>query len=346
MTFGCDISDRYTQICGLDDAGTVVLRQRVLSTQAGFESFFRKRKRARVVLEVGTHSPWISELVAGLGHETFVANPRNLKLITQNANKSDIVDAEMLARLGRADPKLLSPIQHRSKAARQDLAVIRARNALVRTRVMLVNHVRGSVKPFGLRIPKGNSGGETFVERAAKTIPPELEAGMAPVLQVLRTVTEQIKAIDKRLETEVAGRHPEAKLLQQVGGIGAVTSLAYVLTLEDPKRFRKSRQVGAFLGLRPRRNQSGSADPELHINKCGDVYLRALLVQCSQFMLGPFGKDSDLRRWGLALASRGKRNAKKKAVVAVARRLAVLLHRLWVTGEVYQPLGYAGKQAA
>lgn len=341
MTFGCDIGDCHSHVCALDADGEVVLRQRIPTSRGGFQRFFGKRGRARVVFEAGTHSPWVNDVLTALGHEPLVANPRNLQLITRSSRKSDVVDAEMLARLGRADPQLLSPIRHRSNSCRKDLALLRTRNLLVQTRAKLILHVRGSVKPFGGRISLGRATVATFAQRAAAMLPPELAAALTPVLEVLRGLSEQIKALDKVLTTEMTARHPEADILQQVDGVGPVTALTFVLTLEDPRRFRRSRQVGAYLGLRPRRSQSGGSDPELHISKCGDRYLRTLLVQCAQYMLGPFGKDSDLRRFGLALASKGKRSAKKKAVIAVARRLAVLLHRLWVTGQPYQPCGYA-----
>lgn len=123
-----------------------------------------------------------------------------------------------------------------------------------------------------------------------------------------------------------------------MAGVGPVTALTYVLTIDDPARFRKSRAVGSYLGLACRRSQSGDKDPELRITKAGDPALRFLLVQAAHYILGPFGPDTDLKRWGLALATRGRKNARKRAVVAVARKLGVLLHRLWVTGTVYEPL--------
>jgi transposase len=128
------------------------------------------------------------------------------------------------------------------------------------------------------------------------------------------------------------------ELLKQVKGVGDLIALTYVLTLEDPRRFRKSREAGCFVGLQPGRRNSGQSQPQMHISKEGDRYLRTLLVQGAHYILGPFGEDSDLRRWGLKLAQRGGKNAKKRAVVAVARKLAVLLHRLWLGGEVYEPL--------
>ncbi len=148
----------------------------------------------------------------------------------------------------------------------------------------------------------------------------------------------RIKECDERMEKIAKEAYAEASLLQQVKGVGTQIALTYVLTIEDPYRFLKSREVGCFLGLKPGRRDSGESKPQKGISKAGDRYLRTMMVQGAHYILGPFGEDSDLRRWGLKLAERGGKNAKKRAVVAVARKLAVLLHRLWVSGEVYEPL--------
>jgi transposase len=161
---------------------------------------------------------------------------------------------------------------------------------------------------------------------------------LEPLLGEVESLNERIKEYDRRIAQMARKEYPEVVLLQQVKGVGELIALAYVLTIEDPHRFRKSRDVGCFLGLRPGRRNSGQSEPQMHISKEGDRYLRTLLVQGAHYILGPFGEDSDLRRWGLKLAERGGKNAKKRAVVAVARKLAILLHRLWVSGEVYEPL--------
>lgn len=136
----------------------------------------------------------------------------------------------------------------------------------------------------------------------------------------------------------MAAKHTRASALTQVNGVGTLTALTFVLTIGEPERFQRSRTVGAYFGLRPRQRESGDHEPQLHITKAGPPLMRRLLVNCAQYILGPLGQGCDLRRFGLALAARGGKSAKKRAVVAVARKLAVLLHRLWVTGEVYEPL--------
>jgi transposase len=339
MTIGIDLGDRYSYFYTLDSGGENTESGRVQTTKSALEKRFRSGEAARVVIEAGTHSPWVSRLLAEWGHEVLVANPRKLALIAQNESKDDPVDAELLARLGRVEPQLLSPIVHRGAEAQADLALIRARDAVVAARTQLVNHVRGAVKSLGGRMASCST--RSFAQKGARQLPEPLRPALEPLLEVLAVMTRQIEDYDRQIEEACREKYPETELLRQVGGVGAVTSLAYVLTLEDPNRFGRSRSVGGFLGLRPGRDKSGAQDPELRITKGGDRLLRRLLVGSAQYILGPFGPDCDLRRWGLKLASRGRKNAKKRAVVAVARKLAVLLHRLWVGGEVYEPLRLA-----
>ena len=339
MTIGMDLGDRYSCFYTLDSAGENTESGRVQTTKSALEKRFRSCEAARVVIEAGTHSPWVSRLLAEWGHEVVVANPRKLALIAQNESKDDPVDAELLARLGRVEPQLLSPIVHRGAEAQADLAVIRARDAVVAARTQLVNHVRGAVKSLGSRIPRCSP--RSFAQKVESGLPEPLRAALEPLLKVIGVMTEQIKGYDRQIEEACQEKYPETELLRQVGGVGAVTALAFVLTLEDPHRFERSRSVGSFLGLRPGRDKSGAQDPELRITKAGDQLVRRLLVGSAQYLLGPFGPDCDLRRWGLKLASRGRKNAKKRAVVAVARKLAVLLHRLWAGSEVYEPLRLA-----
>ena len=278
----------------------------------------------------------MSELLKQQGHQVIVANARQLPLIYASGRKDDIADAEKLARLGRADVRLLKPITHRGAVAHADLSVLKARDALVRARVDLINAVRGMVKAAGERVPKCSS--EGFATRARDTLPDALRPALVPLVDSIAEITLRIRAYDKAIEQIASTSYPATGNLRQVDGIGPVTALAYVLTLEAPDRFKRSRDVGPYLGMCPRRHQSGEMDKKCRISKAGDPYLRRMLVNCAQRTLGPFGKESDLRTWGLRLAERAD---KRRAVVAVARKLAVLLHRLWTTGEVYQPVGYA-----
>lgn len=333
MTCGIDLGDKWSHLCVVDVDGEVVEEARVRTSRPAVTRLCERLEPMRVVMEVGTHSPWVSRLAADAGHDVIVANARRVQLIAHNERKSDQVDAELLARLGRVDASLLKPIQHRHETAQRELALIRARAVAVRTRTSLINSVRGQVKSAGYRIKTCSS--ESFGKRVDE-LPELLRTALTPLMQLIVKVTTEIRAYDKRLERLAADNDDVAPLLT-VPGVGSLTALAFVRTLEDPARFRSGRAAAAFTGLVPRRSQSGAADPQLRITKRGDRYLRQLLVGSAHYILGPFGPDSALRRWGLTLAARGGKNAKRRAVVAVARKLTVLLHRLWQTGEVYQP---------
>ena len=340
VTLGLDVSDIYTHLCAVDEAAQVIGEQRVRTKPEALTKALAAYPGARVVMEAGPHSPWLSRLVAELGHEVLVANPREVALIARSHRKDDRFDAEQLARLGRLDPKLLAPIEHRSEQAQADLQVLRSREALVRQRTALVNHVRGSVKAFGALLPAGLTT-RAFHQTAPEHIPEELRPALLGVIESIATLNATIASYDQEIERLCTERYPETAVLRRVPGVGPITSLAYVLTIEHPGRFARSRDVGPYLGLAPRRRDSGSRQSQLGISKRGDTHLRRLLVQAAHYILGPFGPDTDLRRWGERYQSSGAANAKKRALVAVARRLAVLLHALWVNGEVYEPLRQA-----
>lgn len=336
ITVGLDISDQFTSLCVLDSSGEVIEEARLRTSTPAFSQRFSSISPCRIVLEVGTHSPWISRLLSSLGHEVIVANPRRVRLIADSTRKNDRSDAETLARLGRIDPLLLSPIAHRLEQTQSDLAVIKARHALVGARSSLINHIRGAVKSSGARLPACDA--YMFHKKVTEAIPPELAPALMPLLEMIADLTARIDAMDKTIVTLIRDRYPEAQFLQQVPGVGPLISLTFVLSIGDPARFKKSRQVGPYLGLVPRQRESGDNSPQLGISKTGNAYLRQLLVNGSQYILGFRGADTDLRRWGLQRASVGGKSGRKRAVVAVARKLAILLHRLWVTGEVYIPI--------
>ncbi len=338
MTAGLDLGDKYSHLCLIDSEGGEVIEEgRLRTNPEAFRRRFASEQPLRIALEAGTHSPWVSRLLEECGHDVLVANARKLRLIYTNKQKTDEVDAENLARLARLDPKLLYPVAHRGEDSQAHMALIRSRQALVDCRTQLVNHVRGAVKSFGGRLPKCPA--RSFHKRASEHIPEALLPALEPILEQIGSLTVRIRDYDRQLETISEERYPqETELLRQVEGIGPLTALTFVLTLEDPHRFEKSRSVGAYLGLVPATDQSGDRNPQRHISKEGDEMLRKLLVGSAHYVLGPFGSDSDLRRHGEKIAARGGKNAKKRAAVAVARKLSVLLHRLWVTGEVYEPL--------
>ena len=336
IIIGLDVGDRLVELCVLDETGEVIERAQVPTRLSALERRFSTIPSARVVLETGKHSPWISRALSGWGHEVIVANARRVHLISRDFRKSDRSDAETLARLGRMDPKMLRPITHRGAATQADLALLRSREALVRSRTLQINHLRGAVASAGGRIPKCSA--ESIHRKAAEAMPAELAPALTPLLEMIAALTTRIREMDHEIERISKERYPETARLRQVAGVGPITALAYALVLEDPRRFRTSRSVGAYLGLVPRRRASGDSDPQLRITKTGDRMLRCLLVQSAQYILGPFGPDTDLRHYGLALCARGGANAKKRAVVAVARKLSSLLYVLWTTGAVYEPI--------
>jgi transposase len=335
LTIGLDLGDRSSWYCVLDESGEVVLEQRLSTTAKAIEEVFGGMPRSRIALETGTHSPWVSRLLSELGHEVIVAHARNVRLIGESRRKDDRLDARTLARLARIDPQLLCPVKHRSAKAQAHLTVIRARAGLVRARTALINVARGLTKSYGERL-RGCSP-RNLNPQKAESLSPELRVALEPLLEEIESLSERIGECNRRIEGIAQEHYPETALLKQVKGVGTLVALTYMLTLEDPHRFSKSRDAGCYAGLQPGRRNSGQSEPQMRISKEGDAYLRGLLVQSAHHILGPFGADSDLRRWGLKLAERGGKNGKKRAIVATARKLAVLLHRLWISGEVYEP---------
>jgi transposase len=343
LTVGVDLGDQWSHYCILGLQGETLSEGQLQTRQAEVAEFFQALTPARVVIEVGTHSAWVQEVIANEGHEVLVANPRLMEGSKRRKRKNDRIDAHKLARLGRVDPESLHPITHRSREVRQDLVWLRAREALVAVRTELINTTRGLVKSLGTRLPQCSS--RSFGHKVGDAIPAEAREALLPLVQLADGLSACIQVYDRRIEELGSDKYGPTKLLRQVKGVGPITALAYVLTLENPERFRKSRDVGPYLGLVPKQEDSGESQPQLGISKAGDRMLRKLLVGSAQYILGPFGPDTDLRRYGLRLGERGGKNAKKRAAVAVARKLAVLLHRLWVSGEVYEPLGYASSTA-
>jgi transposase len=338
LTVGVDLGDQWSNYCILGLGGETLREGQFRTRRQEVGEFFQGLAISRVVIEVGTHSAWAREVIAGLGHEVLVANAQRMEGRKRRRRKNDRIDAAKLARLGRVDPKSLYPIQHRSTEVREDLLVIRVRDSLVESRTKLISTVRGMVKTMGARVQGCSS--VSFSGKAADQIPAEVRETLEPLLRLIQTLSEEIKSYEKRIEKLGSEKYMDTKLLRQVNGVGPVTSLAYVLTLETPQRFKRSRDVGPYLGLVPQQEDSGDSQPQLGISKAGDRMLRKLLVGSAHYILGPFGPDTDLRRFGMKLCQRGGKNAKKRASVAVARKLAVLLHRLWSSGEVYEPLGY------
>ena len=329
----------------LDEAGSPLFAVAVANDEAAIEALIARAESfgspALVVDQPGS----LARLVLGVAARRGVPVAYVPGLVMRRAadlypgeSKTDRSDAEHLARLGRFDPKLLSPIRHRGARAQADLQTLRSRDALVRARTALINHVRGAVKAWGAALPSCTT--PAFHRTVESHIPEELRPALLPLLRQIEHLTGEIRQADKQIAA-MCERYAETGALRQIVGVGPITSLTFILTIEDPARFPKNREVGPYLGLVPRSRDSGDRQPQLRITKDGDAALRRVLNQAAHYILGPFGPDSDLRRWGLRYAESGAGNAKKRAVVAVARRLAVLLLALWKSGEVYDPLRQA-----
>lgn len=338
VTIGLDLSDRSFQFCELNAQGEIVREGQLKLDRPVLRKYLAAQAKARVALETGGQSAWVKQVIEELGHEAVVANARELQAVTGRSHRTDHQDARQLARLARVDRELLNPVKLRGARQQADLFVIRARALLVEVRTMLINFARGASKTTGQRLPASVS--HRFVERVREAVPKALQPALMPLLKVLDQVGEELDGYDENIEALAEQSYPETRWLRQAPGVGTLTSLTFVLTLNDPARFAHSRDVGPYLGLVPRRKQSGEQDPHLCISKCGDRYLRKLLVQCAHVVMGRFGPDCALRRWALAHAQ-SSRTVKKRTVVAVARKLAVVLHRLWRREEVYRPFPFA-----
>lgn len=338
LTVGIDLGDKKVSVCVLDIEGTTIEQKMVMNTKAHLEIYFDKftdPSKVMIAMEAGSHSPWISHFLKSKGFNVVVGNARKLRCIWQSDSKDDDKDAEMLARICRFDRKLFYPIEHRSPTAQSHLSIIKARDALTKSRTDLVNTVRGLAKTSGYKLPTCST--PSFPAKVAPEIPEELRPALNPLLDTISSLSATIKLYDKCIKALSASHYKETTILQQVVGVGPITALSFILTLEDANRFSSCRAVGPFLGLVPKRDQSGTIDKPLSITKAGNVYLRKLLVGAANYILGPFGPDCELRRYGLRIASRGGKVAKRKAKVAVARKLAILLLSLWKENGQYDP---------
>jgi transposase len=320
--------------CVLDEAGKIAREGSLGNTREQLAAMARSYPGATLVMEAGTDSPWVSRFLQGLGLRTVVANPRKTRAIYENERKSDRRDAMMLARLVRVDPTLLHPIENGSQDALQDMLQLKLCDSLVRARVALINAVRFSLKSLGY--PVSNPSSARFHELVLNEVPESIGEMIVHNVAAIAELTERIKALEASISRRPGSAIHRQSISSRFRGVGPITSLYFVLKVGNPGRFERTRDIGAFLDLCPKRDQSGETDKELRISKCADRYLRLLLVSAAQYILGPFGADSALREHGLRLAQEGTASARKRAVVAVARKLAVLLLTLWKSRAPYE----------
>ena len=335
---GIDLGKRQSEICWVDGEGRVVERRRIATSRPALEAAFAGRQAQLIAVETGGQTNWVRRFLQGLGHTVIVADAKRLKLIWETHSKDDRRDARFLAETLLRWPELLNPVAPRSEQSERDRALLRLRESLVGARTKLINCARGVLGSFGQQPPAMTTA--TFAVKAPRGLPAELRELLHPLLLAIAGLSAQIKTCDRRIGQLCEGRYQAAtRRMRSIRGVGATTALAFVLELDnDPARLRSSRAAGALVGLRPARRDSGQSNPELAITKTGNRLLRRLLVQCAQYMLGPFGQDCALKRWALGLACRsGTKRGKRRAIIAAARKLAVLLHTLWRNDEDFDP---------
>ena len=336
LTIGLDLGNKSTQ-CAIFNESCQRIEERAVTTgREQLTNLFCRFPGARIVMEASTTSRWIHNLAVELGHEVIVANPRSIPIITSSVKKCDRNDARLLGKIGQLDPQLLSPVHLRGDHYQIVRTLLFARDQLIKQRTALVTFARSEVRVLGSSLP--SCGTKVFAKKCREQISSSIRSAMDPIFDIIESLCAGIDAYDEQVEELSKGQFREAGTLRQVHGVGPLIALAFVATIGDPTRFTKSRTVGAYFGLVPRIRQSGKSNPALGITKCGDRYMRSLLVSAATRILGPKGVDSDLRRFGERIIGDGGRRAKARARIAVARKLGVLLHRLLLTSEVYEPL--------
>lgn len=333
QVIGLDLSDEKADFCMVDGRKRVLRRGSIELVRPALEEFFRAIEPCRVVLETCGQSAWVAKVIRSCGHEAFVVDPRRLELLTKSSKKTDRNDARLLAEMGRLDVEMLHPVHEKSDGTLAIRVELNARAQLVRTRTRLINLVRGALKLFGEQPPKCSS--DVFHQRVH--LPEILEPALGPILAVLAGLQAELEKYDKHV-VECCKRFPQTELFRGIHGVGPIVALSFVAAIEKVERFKSSRAVGAYFGLTPKKDQSGKSDPSLRISKEGDGTVRSLLVSAATHALRKSAPDSDLKRFGRRIAQSGTPRDKGRARIAVARKLATLMHRIWVTGEIYQPL--------
>jgi len=342
-TIGMDLGISKSAYCAVGPDRTRVEEGLIKTTKEAMENYLRSQPASRVVIEASSPSHWVKAVAESCGHEVVVSNPREFRLISESHRKTDRKDARILADFGQIRPDLLHPVNLRGQESQLARATLALRDHVVKQRTRIINLIRSQVRNLGESLDGCKAA--TFHKTAPERIPSVLEPIVAPLLEVLIKLTESIASYDKQV-SRLCKQHEATSILLQVQGVGPVTALSFVTTIEDPARFARSRDVGAYVGLVPKTRSSGSSSPELRISKRGDRQLRRLLVIAATYVLGPRSEESDLKRYGEKIRARGGQTSRAKARIAVARKLSVLLHRLWITGEDYEPLRNSQKSAA
>ena len=332
---GIDLHLKTSYVCFLNDAGEKTCEMTIPTTKSALKRHFETLEPARIIIEAGSYSLWVNRLLSSFDHKVIVANPRKVRLIAESTLKNDRVDAEVLARLGRSDPHFLCPITPRGPESQLTRGYLKVRAALVKTRTLEINSVRGLLRSWGFSFSAGYPA--KFCERVLQSnLPSELLDMVTPLIESILAVQAQIANCEQELKRR-ANAIPTVRNLMSMPGIGPIISLAFFASIDQPERFPKSRQIGSYLGFRPSLRESGGKRRMGPISKEGDQELRALLVQ-GAYSLMRSQKESALKEWATKL---GERIGRKKAIVALARKMGVILHHLWITGQPFQPFPQA-----
>ena len=330
---GLDVSLRETSICVIDDADKIVWRGQVGSTPEAIAPAVKQHAphAVRIGLESGQLSSWLFHELKEAGLPVICVDARHAKAaLSLKVNKTDANDALGLAQIMRVG--WYREVTVKGLDCQAERALLVARTQIVSQITTLKNCVRGILKTFGRVLPKGLRSQFSDRVRAAIDGHPVLGAIIEPTLQVLEATRAQLLVYDKAV-IQRARSDDTARLLMSAPGVGVVVALAYITGVEDPARFKRSSSVAAYFGMTPRRYQSGEVDHAGRISKCGDGMVRGLLFEAAKVLLSRSTRPSALKTWGEALS---KRIGAKKATMAVARKLAVILHRMWTTGTTFQ----------
>jgi transposase len=327
-----DVSKEETAFCVKDAAGKVLARGKVSTEPAALFEMLREHCLCpeRIVLETGTMSGWLARDLGDLGLPVDVIDARQAHAVMKlQHNKTDAGDAELLAEIARTG--FCRAVAIKSEVAQEVRVLLKARAHLVRQRRDTENAIRGLLGSLGLRFPKG-AGKLAWRVRTALEARPDLQATIEPLLCSVEALKRAIARLDETV-TARAKAAPACRVLMSVPGVGPVTALAFAATIDEPERFAKSRTVGAYLGLTTRRFQFGEMDYSGHISKHGDAMVRSLLYEAANSMLTVVRKAHPLKDWARRIR---RRSGHKKACVALARKLAVILHRMLITGELFR----------
>ena len=339
---GMDVHKKYSRVCELNEDGDILEEAKFPTTKQALQRRFGNREPMQIVLETGTESAWIAQSLENQGHEVIVAHARRIDLITDNDNKNDRNDAEMLARLGRSDLDLLTETHVRGKGAQRIRAMLKARTGLVQSRTKLANQIRGLVRQAGYTL---RSGPPEKLEQiiGESDIPEALLVSVMPLAESVTALTERIDRLSSKLK-KIARQIDTVDQLKEIDGVGWQTALCFVVTIENPGRFSSSKKVGAYFGLVPEVQNSGNEDSDTNhtgsITKNGDSMMRYLLVQAAQAMMRS-KTDSELKQFAKRIEAK---KTNQIAAVACARKLAVVMHTLWKTGREYEPFYHQNHQ--